>query len=265
MARKYANLFRVVEIDSEKLKKNSGIAGEAIFDKPGGTKEYLADTSSFFRQQEEEGSTVAVFDWQQIKESSYAGKGVNLNDIELQTLRSIAFHLDIPLDLLMYSQVVNRSVMEVLSDIFVSKRKSGARNHIYTPIIEGVANELLLMNDIDDGRLVVEYNPFLSKNLLEAAQIISSVWNTGSITPNEVRAKMDLPPLSDDKTGKTEDIEIYIKNQIVELSQIIDTTLNALESNELDYLTNVIRKNTLDINLRSTETLEMLQKKADKG
>ena len=53
--------------------------------------------------------------------------------MELQTLKNISQCLDIPLDLLRYDQVVNRSVMEVLVDVFVSKQRSGARNHIYTP------------------------------------------------------------------------------------------------------------------------------------
>ena len=92
--------------------------------------------------------------------------------------------------------------MEVLADIFVNKQRAGARNYVYTPIIEGVVNEILSKNGINDGFLEVEFNPFLSRNLVEAAQIIRDVWPTGSLTPNEIRSQLDLPPLSDKELEK---------------------------------------------------------------
>ena len=45
----------------------------------------------------------------------------------------------------------------------------------------------------------MEYNPFLSRNLVEAAAIIRDVWPTGSLTVNDVRSKLDLPPLTDEE------------------------------------------------------------------
>jgi hypothetical protein len=215
LARKYANLYRVVEIDAQRLKEDTGVLGEAIFTKPGGAQDYLDETASFYREQEEKGSTVATYNWQQIKEASYAGKEVKLNDLETQTLRSIAFKLDIPLDLLMYVQVANRSVMEVLADIFVNKQEKGARNHIYTPIIEEVIQEILTQNNIK-GHFTIEYNPFLSKNLLEAAQIIRDIWPTGSITREEIRDRIGLPTQENTINNLDEIKNILLKNGIIQ-------------------------------------------------
>ncbi len=48
-------------------------------------------------------------------------------------------------------------------------------------------------NEITEGRLEVEYNPFLANNLLEAAQIISSVWATGAFSQPDIREWLDKP------------------------------------------------------------------------
>lgn len=197
LARKYANIHRIIQIKTEEFGKTD--QGGAVLNSGQHSKEYLNDVRKYYTIEEEKGGALFFYYWMDVKESSYAGKEVNLNDLELQTLRNIAFKLDVPLDMLMYSQIVNRSVMEVLADIFVNKQAAGARNYVYTPIIEGVANEILQQREVSDGRLEVEYNPFLSRNLLEAADIIRDVWPTGSLTVNDVRSKLDLPPLSDEE------------------------------------------------------------------
>jgi hypothetical protein len=76
--------------------------------------------------------------------------------------------------------------------------------YVYTPIIEGVANEILAQHDITGGRLTVEYNPFLSKNIVETASILKDLWPIGCITENEVRSKLDLPPLTENKVEQDE-------------------------------------------------------------
>jgi hypothetical protein len=207
LARKYANLYRMIKIDPEKLRSSGGSAGEAIFENRDTMQRYLDETAGYFNVQEREGGAVAVFDWLEVSESSYSGDEAKLKDIEVQTLRNIAFKLDVPLDLLMYVQVVNRSVMEVLSQVFVGKRENGPRKHVYTPVIQSIANELLLQHDIHDGYFSVEFNPFLRENFLEAARILSSVWPTGAVTRPEIRNKLGLPTKPDMGGSEWEDLD----------------------------------------------------------
>ena len=117
----------------------------------------------------------------------------------------------------MYAQVANRSVMEVLADIFVNKQEKGPRNHIYTPIIQEIIQEILTQNNIQ-GHFTIEYNPFLSKNLLEAAQIIRDIWPTGSITTDEIRDRIGLPTQEKtDKPLKLDEIKnVLFKNGIIQ-------------------------------------------------
>lgn len=199
LARKYSNLHRILEVKTKEFGEIQ--YGKTILNDSEMSKEYLNDISNYYALQEAKGSTMVVYDWMKIKESSFAGKEVKLNDLELQTLSNIAFKLNVPLDLLRYSQVVNRSVMEVLADIFVNKQGAGARNDVYTPIIEGVANEILEQYDIMGGRLKVEYNPFLSENSGEVAAIVKDLLPTGCITKNEARSKLNLPPIIEEDGG----------------------------------------------------------------
>lgn len=205
LARKYANIHRIIHVKTEEFGKTD--QGKAVLNSAQHSMDYLDDVARFYTQQEERGGALFFYDWMDVKEASYAGKEVNLNDLELQTLRNIAFKLDVPLDMLMYSQIVNRSVMEVLADIFVNKQAAGARNYVYTPIIEDLANEILQRHEVGDGRLEVEYNPFLSRNLVEAAAIIRDVWPTGSLTLNDIRSRLDLPPLSDEELKENKEPE----------------------------------------------------------
>lgn len=203
LARKYSNIHRIIQVKTGEFGETD--QGKAVLNSGEHSQAYLNDVRKYYTIEEEKGGALFFYDWMDVKESSYAGKEVNLNDLEIQTLRNIAFKLDIPLDMLMYSQIVNRSVMEVLADIFVNKQAAGARNHVYTPIIEGVANEILQQREVSDGRLKVEYNPFLSQNLVEAATIIRDVWPTGSITKNDVRSRLNLPPLTDEELEENEE------------------------------------------------------------
>lgn len=193
LARKYANIFRVIRVDTDKFVQAVGSRANEILRDTNEHTVYLNSVADTYNEQEDKGSSVVSFDWETISDMSFAGKEVNMNAIELETLKNIALCLDLPLDLLRYDQVVNRSVMEVLTDVFVSKQKSGARNHVYTPIIEGVANEILKQYDITVGRLTVEYSPFLSKNKVEEASVIRDIWSTGALSKPEVREALGLP------------------------------------------------------------------------
>ena len=193
LARKYGNLYRMVTIDPQRLREGAGAAGDAIFKDAASMQQYLDDTANYFNEQERKGGTVACYDWLNLTEASFSGRDVNLNELEVQTLRNIAFKLDVPLDLLMYAQIVNRSVLEVLSEVFIGKRENGPRKHVYTPLIEEIANEILKQHDMNNGYVCVDFNPFLAKNLVEAAQIVGSLWPTGAITRPEARLQAGLP------------------------------------------------------------------------
>jgi hypothetical protein len=195
LARKYSNLHRIFEVKTDEFGKTE--RGKSILNNPAATQSYLNEVRSHYSIQEEEGNSLFLYDWVDVKESSYAGKEVKLNDLEVQTLRNIAFKLDVPLDLLMYSQLVNRSVMEVLADVFVNKQKAGTCNYVFKPLIEDVANEILHQHEIVDGYVEMEFNPFLSKDLEKVASILKDLWPTGSLTHNEVRNELNLPPLKE--------------------------------------------------------------------
>jgi hypothetical protein len=193
LGHKYANLFRVIEIDTEKIAESD--YGKKIKEDVNEAQNYLDDTAQFYRQQEETGGTVAVYDWQKVIEASFAGKEVKLGEIEKSSLESLSFKQKVPMPLLMFSQYVNRDTLRTLAETFISMLEKGSRNFVHTPIIEGIANEYLEMKEINEGRLEVEYNPFLANNLLEAAQIISSVWPTGAFSRPDIREWLDKPIL----------------------------------------------------------------------
>ena len=134
LAKKYSNVHRILEVKTEQFKEIE--FGATILNNQEQSEEYLSKLSDFYAMQEAKGTNMAVYDWINVKEASYGGKEVNL-ELERQKLRNIAFKLDIPL-VLLDGEAVNRSVMEVLADIFVNNQAAGARNYVYTPMIEGV-------------------------------------------------------------------------------------------------------------------------------
>lgn len=226
LGRKYSELFRVVEIDAEAVAKTE--MGMKITEDFTEAQKLLDDTASFYREQEERGGTVATYNWEQIKDSSWAGKEVKLDNIEQKTLESIALKFGIPLALLhnASSSTINRATLEALLDTFVSKREKGPRNFVYTPEIERTSRNILSINGITEGRLKCKYNPFLSKDLLKIADIISRIWQTGSISKPEIREMIDLP---NEVNLGGEDWEEYDPFP----SKPVETTQTSLE----DYIT----------------------------
>jgi hypothetical protein len=93
LARKYSNLHRIFEVDTEKFGQTT--RGKSILNDAIQSQEYINDMQSYYSRLEEKGSSLFFHDWVKVKESSYAGKEVKLNDLEIQTLHNIAFKLDI--------------------------------------------------------------------------------------------------------------------------------------------------------------------------
>jgi hypothetical protein len=193
----YSQVLQTIKINTKDM--GEGPMKDKILSSAAEAKKYLNDSATYYQKVVDRGGTSAGFDWMDIEQSSFAGKEVKMVELEQQTLESIAFKFGVPLTLLAYaqSQVVNRATLEALTDVFIAKQENGVRNSIYTPIIQNTAQEVLNQNDITEGRLEVQYNPFLSKNLLEAAQIIAAVWPTGAISRPEVRDMINLPAAVD--------------------------------------------------------------------
>jgi len=190
LARIYSHMHRIVTIDSEKIAGTE--YGQKIKEDPVEAQKYMDDTAEFYRKQEKEGGTVVNMDWEKVEQSSWAGKEVKLSDLERQTLESIAFKQKVPLPLLLFAQYVNRDTLETLNDVFVNVMNNGVRDRVFTPIIENTAQEILFQNEINEGYLEVQYNPFLSKDLLKLSQIISNIWPTNSISRPDIREWMGM-------------------------------------------------------------------------
>jgi hypothetical protein len=193
IGKKYSELFRIIQINSDKLAETG--MGEKITDSVEESQKYLDETAEFYRDQEDKGGTVAVFDWETLIESSWAGKEVKFSEIEKDTVQSIGLKLGVPMELMTYAaDAMNRATLLGLLDTFVSKREKGTRKWLYTPIINNTANNILRINDITEGHLELKYNPFLSKNLVEVADILSKLNPTGAITKPEIRKPFDFLP-----------------------------------------------------------------------
>ncbi|AEG18653.1 phage portal family protein [Methanobacterium paludis] len=193
----YSQIMQSVKIDTAKMGESP--LKSKIMNSWQEAKGLLNDSAKYYQKVAERGGTAAGYDWMDIEQSSFAGKEVKMVELEQQTLESIAFKFGVPLTLLAYaqSQVVNRATLEALTDVFISKQENGVRNSIYTPIIQNTAQEVLYQNDINEGHLEVSYNPFLSKDLLKAAQIVAAAWPTGAISRPEVRGELNLPAAVD--------------------------------------------------------------------
>lgn len=188
----YSTLLLVITTDAEKIAGTE--FGQKLRESVTEAQKYLDDTATFYREMRGKGNIIANYDWENVNPVSFAGREVKLVELELQTLRSIAFKMGIPLELLLYAEHVNRATLETLADTFVSRMEKGIRKFVFTPIIQNIADEILRQNDFADGHFTVKYKPFLPKNLLAAAEIIRSIWPTGSISKPEIREQMDLPP-----------------------------------------------------------------------
>ena len=193
-----SNAYNITTIDAQKLKDQAGELSKAIFETKDVTQEFLDATSAFMTQQRRNGEDISVFDYMTVAPYSWAGKTPDITQAELDTVRSIGFKQEIPIELLgMGTDQVNRATLDTINDVFIAKSESGMRKKVFTPILEGLAKRTLLHNDITEGYLKVAYNPFLSENLLEMAQILALLWPTGAISKPTVLEKMGFDTIPD--------------------------------------------------------------------
>ena len=189
LGRIYSQMSQVIKIDTEKFQQMD--QGKAVMEDETGKKqqEYLDDTAEFYRQQAEKGGVIVVYDWEEIEQSGWGGKEVKLAELEMQALENVGFCVGVPLSLVMSvaAQKMNRATMEMVTDLFTSMQDKGNRDNVYTPIIEHVANNYIESEGITGGRLEVQYNPFLPKDMVKIAEILSALWPTGAFSRPDVR------------------------------------------------------------------------------
>ena len=189
LGRLYSQMSRVIKINTEKFMEMD--LGKAVMADETGKKqqEYVDDTAEFYRQQEEKGGTFVIYDWEELEQAGWGGKEVKLAELEMQSLENIGYCMGVPLALVMSVAAVkmNRATMEMVTDLFVSMQEKGTRNDIYTPIIEHVANKFIESEGITGGRLECQYNPFLPKDMVKIAGILSALWPTGALSRPDVR------------------------------------------------------------------------------
>lgn len=189
LAKLYSEMFSIVKINTEKIGNNELTA--QITSSVEEAQKFLDETAQFYRDQMTKGSVVAVFDWEEFEGKSWAGKEVKLQDLEIATLDSVCFKFGVPMPMLRYSNLVNRDTLPALVDTFIKERENGNRKYFYTPLIEDYCDDILKQRGYTQGRMEVEYNPFLSKDYLAVSQIIANLYPTGSITNPEIRDMMD--------------------------------------------------------------------------
>ena len=189
LAKLYSEMFSIVKINTEKIGNNELTA--QITSSVEEAQKFLDETAQFYRDQMTKGSVVAVFDWEEFEGKSWAGKEVKLQDLEIATLDSVCFKFGVPMPMLRYSNLVNRDTLPALVDTFIKEREKGNRKYFYTPLIEDYCDDILKQRGYTQGRMEVEYNPFLSKDYLAVSQIIANLYPTGSITNPEIRDLMD--------------------------------------------------------------------------
>jgi hypothetical protein len=193
LADNISNAYTTFQIDPVLLKEHGGALSEAIFETATGPQDYANATATFFTEQKRQGKDVAYFSWINSKKETWAGQTPDITQAELDTIRSIGFKLGVPIELIgMGTDEVNRATLETINDVYVAKSENGVRKHVFTPIIEDLAKEILLHNDITEGYLKVQYNPFLSKNLLELGTLIQQLWPTGAVSKPDIRELMGM-------------------------------------------------------------------------
>jgi len=191
MAALYSTMLLIIENSAEAIADTE--YGEKIKKSATEAQALLDDTAEFYRAQKGKGNIVSIFDWQKVIPISFAGKEVKIAELEKATIESIARNMKVPLPLLSLHDIPNRETLNTVTDVFVQQIGNGGRKEVYTPIIEEKAAKVLEIEGITEGRMEVQYNPFLPKDLLKVAQILSTIWPTGAISAPEIREEVDLP------------------------------------------------------------------------
>ncbi|MBZ2166999.1 hypothetical protein [Methanobacterium spitsbergense] len=193
LAKIYSQISRIVTLNIKQLRELE--MGQAATATNEALQAHMDNTAEFYRRQEERGGTFVVPDWETVIQSSFAGKEVKMVELEMQTYESIGREMGVPLALVMSVAAgdMNRATMESVTDLFVSMQEKGTRDEIVTPIIERCVNNYLNSQGITEGRLEVEYNPFLPVDMEKVGRIIQYLWPTGAISRPDVRQMARLP------------------------------------------------------------------------
>jgi len=224
LGRLYSEITQVITIDTSKME---GPLKDKLMESNKEAQNFLDETAEYYRKLASQGSIAAAFDWFEIVNTTFAGKEVKLDVVEDKTLASIGRNMGVPVPLLDSSaaNILNRSSLEAIRDTNVAMEEKGTRNIIHKPIIEEIINEFIETQGITQGRLECKFNPFLSDNLLEAAQIISLVWQTNAISRPEVRPRIGLPPEIDTGGKEWKDLDIDAMPDVVKAATAVIPSL----------------------------------------
>jgi len=193
LAKLYSEVVQTIIVDTEKME---GPLKEKMMESNEEAQKFLDETAEYYRKLARQGSIAAVFDWFEIVNTTFAGQEVNLDVVKAEVLGDIARVMGVPLALIdaASAEKLNRSVLEAIRDTIIAMQENGTRKLVYQDIIEEVVNEHLESEGVTQGKVECLFNPFLSDNLLEAAQIISLIWQTQAISRPEVRERVGEPP-----------------------------------------------------------------------
>jgi hypothetical protein len=207
LGRLYSEITQVITVNTEKME---GPMKDKMMESNKEAQKFLDETAEYYRRLATQGSIAAAFDWFEIVNSTFAGQEVKIDAVEDKTLSSIGRNMGVPVPLIDsgVADIMNRNTLEAIRDTNIAMEEKGTRKLIYKPIIEGVVNEHLKSQGITNGRVECKFNPFLSDNLLQAAQIISLIWQTNAISRPEVRKRIGEPPEIDTGGKEWEKLDI---------------------------------------------------------
>jgi hypothetical protein len=192
LLRLYTEVIQTIIIDTSKME---GPLKDKLMKSNAEAQKFLDETTQYYMKLARQGSIASVFDWFEIVNTTFAGKEVNIDVIEDRVLSGIARNFGVPLALLDASsaEMLNRSILEAIRDTMIAVEENGTRKLVFQPIIEEIVNEYLASTGVTQGTVECVFNPFLSDNILEAAQIISLIWDTQAMSRPEVRPRIKLP------------------------------------------------------------------------
>ena len=189
-----SNAYNFIKVDAKSFAEDGGPLQQAVYETKNGMQDYLTSVATTFTEQRQKGNDFAGFSWLEPTPIGWSGNEPDIGKLEMDTLQSIAYKLGVPLQLVgMNANEVNRATLETMNDVYVALSENGVRKHLFTPIIDDLSTQILATEGITEGYMKTKYNSFLSADLLELAQIIAAVWNTGAISKPDVRDMMQIP------------------------------------------------------------------------
>lgn len=190
MARKFSNIHRHWIVDSAMLQETQ--FGAEILNDAQKSEDYLNELHKLIADQEEKSANIATFNFVDSKEVTYGGKEPDISGLENQSLSSMGVKFGVPVEVM--TGGVNRATLEMMSDLLIKKREMGPRRQVYTPIINGIANEILQQQGFD-GFATASYNEFLTKDINALVQRDVMLYNIGAISDLEIRRDIDFPDI----------------------------------------------------------------------